>query len=82
VHLQRNTENGGAVTGTIFTLPAGYRPAKDHFLAVYGGAATAAYIQVASNGNVNEFDVPQDSVGLTNISFRAGLWRLSFTAHL
>jgi hypothetical protein len=74
VHLQGNAQNSsGPVTGTIFTLPSGDRPAKNLYFAVYGSEATAAYVQVASNGDVSEFGVAQDFVGLSNISFRAGL---------
>ena len=66
--------SSGPVTGTIFTLPSGDRPAKNLYFAVYGSEATAAYVQVASNGDVSEFGVAQDYVGLSNISFRAGLY--------
>lgn len=73
VHLQGSAENGSSVTGTIFTLPPGYRPAGWIYFAVFGGAGTAAYIEVNSFGNVGEFDTPQKFVGLSNITFRAGL---------
>ena len=74
VHLQGNAETiGSAAAGTIFILPPGYRPAASLYFSVYGAAASAAYIQVTSDGHVNEFDLPQTYVGLTNITFRAGL---------
>ncbi len=74
VHLQGNASNSlGSVADTIFTLPAGYRPAGDLYFAVYGYSSTAAYIQIMNDGEVVEFNVPQAYVGLSNITFRAGL---------
>jgi hypothetical protein len=50
VHLQGNVSTGGSPdTGTIFTLPAGYRPAGNLFFAAYGSSGTAAYVAVLSD---------------------------------
>jgi len=74
VHLQGSASySGSAVTGTIFTLPPGFRPAGALYFPAYGSAGSAAYIEVMSNGDVVEFDAPQDYVGLSNITFLAGL---------
>jgi hypothetical protein len=73
VHLQGSANNAGAVTGVIFTLPAGYRPAAPLYFAVFGAAGTAAYVAVGNNGTVSEVDVAQSFVSLSNVTFRAGL---------
>jgi hypothetical protein len=73
VHLQGSVSHNGAATGTIFTLPTGYRPAGNLFFAAYGNGGTAAYVQVMSDGEVVEFSPAQAYVGLSGISFRAGL---------
>ena len=74
VHLQGNAETGsGTDNGTIFTLPAGYRPAGNLYFAVYGAGGSAAHIVVSTGGDVGIFGPSQSFVGLTNITFRAGL---------
>ena len=74
VHLQGNAANSnGAHEGTIFTLPAGYRPAKTIYFSVYGSGGSAAYVQVASDGTVSEYSPAQGYVGLSNVTFRPGL---------
>jgi hypothetical protein len=73
VHLQGSAGNAKLSTGTIFTLPSGYRPAKDLYLAVYGSGGSAAYVQVTSSGDVNVIGPSQNYVGLTNVTFRNGL---------
>ena len=73
VHLQGNAETSiGTDNGTIFTLPPGYRPAGTLYFSVYGAGGSAEYIQVDASGNVILFSA-QGYVGLTNITFRAGL---------
>jgi len=74
VHLQGNAANSnGAHEGTIFTLPAGYRPAKIIYFSVYGSGGSAAYVQVASDGTVSEYSPAQGYVGLSGVTFRPGL---------
>ncbi len=74
VHLQGNAANSnGPQEGTIFTLPAGYRPAKNLYFAAYGNGGTAAYVQVMSDGEVVAFSVAQAFVGLSEVTFRPGL---------
>lgn len=73
VHLQGNTSHSGATSATVFTLPAGDRPAKDLYFAVYGAGGTAAFMVVTSDGAVSPFGPSQSFLGLTNITFRAGL---------
>jgi hypothetical protein len=73
VHVQGNAANVNPTTGTIFTLPAGYRPAKDLYFAVFGSGGSAAFVQVTSNGDVTVFGPAENYVGLTNITFRNGL---------
>jgi len=73
VHLQGNTGNVNPTTGTIFTLPVGYRPAKDVYLSVYGGGGTVAAVQITSGGDVNVFGPAENYVGLTNVTFLSGL---------
>jgi hypothetical protein len=73
VHLQGNAYNPNTVNGTIFTLPPGYRPKGEIYFAAYGSNGSAALVAVYSNGNVDEFGAPRSYVGLSNITFRAGL---------
>jgi hypothetical protein len=74
VHIQGNTSHTGASANTVFTLPAGYRPAKDLYLAVYGAGGTSAFIGILSDGSVTPaFGPAQTFLGLTNVTFRAGL---------
>jgi len=73
VHLQGNAGNVNPSTGTIFTLPSGYRPAKDLYLAVYGSGGSDAFVQVTSSGAVNVTGPSETYVGLTNVMFRNGL---------
>jgi hypothetical protein len=73
VHLQGNASHTPAVSTTIFTLPPGDRPAKNLFFAAYGNSGTAAYVLVATDGEVSETSVAQGYVGLSTVSFRAGL---------
>jgi len=73
VHIQGNTSHSGASSNTVFTLPAGYRPAKYLYFAVYGAGGTSAFMVVQSDGIVAPFGPAQSFLGLTNITFRAGL---------
>ena len=87
VHFQGSAANGvvfakrrgmsahqGTISAsTLFTLPAGYRPNGNLWFAAYGGAGSAAYIEVASNGNVMEVFGSNTYIGLGNITFRAGV---------
>jgi len=73
VHIQGNAAHSGAASTTIFTLPPGYRPAKNIYFSAYGNGSTAAYVQVMSDGEVVEFNVAQAFVGLSTVTFRAGL---------
>jgi hypothetical protein len=73
VHLQGNAANVNPSTNTIFNLPTGYRPAKDLYFAVYGSGGSAAYVQVASSGDVTVIGPAQNYVGLSNITFKQGL---------
>src|SRR4051794_6336999 len=73
VHVQGNTSHSGLSGSAVFTLPAGYRPAKDLYFAVFGAGGTSAFIGVLSDGTVAPFGPAQTFFGLTNISFRAGL---------
>jgi hypothetical protein len=73
VHLQGSAGNVNPSTGTIFTLPAGYRPAKDLYLSVFGSNGTQAAVQITSAGAVNVFGASETFIGLTNVTFRSGL---------
>jgi hypothetical protein len=73
VHLQGAAANSTATTGPIFTLPSGYRPAGNLWLAVYGNGQTPAYIEIQSDGTVSLVGDSQLYVGLTGVTFRAGL---------
>jgi hypothetical protein len=72
VHIQGSTANPGS-SGTVFTLPAGYRPTKNLYFAVYGAGGSIAFVQVTDTGDVNPFGGSTTFLGLTNITFRAGL---------
>jgi hypothetical protein len=73
VHLQGSAAKVSPSTGTIFTLPSGYRPAKNLYFAAYGDGGSAAYVQITSSGAVNVIGPAQNYVGLSNISLREGL---------
>jgi hypothetical protein len=73
VHLQGNAGNVNPSTSTIFNLPTGYRPAKNLYFAVYGAGGSAAYVQVASSGDVTVIGPAQNYVGLSNVTFKEGL---------
>jgi len=73
VHIQGNAGNVTPTTGTIFTLPSGYRPAKNLYFAVYGSGGSAAYAQITASGNVTLIGPAQNYAGLSNITFRDGL---------
>ena len=71
VHLQGVVNSGTA--GTIFQLPAGYRPAKSGYFPASQAAGVYAEATVNSNGNVgrNSFVSPSGSFYLEGITFRA-----------
>jgi hypothetical protein len=74
VHLQGNTHNGSPSSSKVFTLPVGYRPAKDIYFGVFGAGGTVAFVAVESDGTVApEVGPAQTFLGLTNVTFRAGL---------
>jgi hypothetical protein len=73
VHLQGSAANVNPTTGTIFTLPAGYRPAKDLYFAVFGADGTTAAVQITGTGEVNVFGPAEKYVGLSNVTFLNGL---------
>jgi hypothetical protein len=73
VHLQGNAGNVNPSTSTIFNLPTGYRPTKDLYFAVYGAGGSAAYVQVASDGDVTVIGPAQNYVGLSNVTFKEGI---------
>jgi hypothetical protein len=68
-----SAHNKAVIVNTLFTLPAGYRPNGDLWFAAYGGAGSAAYIEVASNGTVMEVYGSDTYIGLGNITFRAAV---------
>jgi hypothetical protein len=73
VHLQGSAEHTVAATGTIFTLPAGYRPAGPIWVTDYGAGDSTAYVNIKPDGTVNEDGIGQTYVSLTSVTFRAGL---------
>ena len=75
VHLQGTAFDPNApAIGLIFRLPVGYRPVYNLYFAAYGDSSTAAAsVIVFDNGKVKVITTPQNIVGLSNITFRAGL---------
>lgn len=73
VHLQGNTHNSSLSSGSVFTLPAGYRPAKDIYFSVFGAGGTIAFVSIESDGKVSPIGPSQTFLGLTNVVFRGGL---------
>jgi hypothetical protein len=76
VHLRGVVDLGGSST-TIFTLPAGYRPAAtEEFGAILDTAGTALILVTAGGGvNVDFVNSPTTphNLSLSQISFRAGV---------
>ena len=69
VHL-KGTLDGGTAGTTAFTLPVGYRPAKNSEFAIGGaGAATAAdvFLFVLANGEVHQ-DAPVPATRVSTAS--------------
>jgi hypothetical protein len=72
VHLRGAAKNGTAGT-SIFTLPAGYRPAKTLGFPIAAGASTSA-LEVTSAGAVGPYGaVGNTYISLNGISFKAEL---------
>jgi hypothetical protein len=61
----------GGTTGTVFTLPPGYRPAKNMLLLAWRAVPGSSAVVVFPNGNV---DVQEgtSSLSLEGLSWRAG----------
>jgi hypothetical protein len=76
VHLQGLAS--GPQTGTVFTLPDGYRPGTTHYMNVAtsspssSGANYVGRLSIDTAGNVSELDGGGSFVSLENIEFRAG----------
>lgn len=73
VHVQGSAEHTGASTATIFTLPPGYRPAKDLYFAIYGGPDTTTLAVTATGAVTPSAAAGTAFAGLSNVTFRAGL---------
>jgi len=77
VHLRGNLKNlGGTNMGVdtkVFTLPAGYRPAKQYafITAAYQGSSPVVRIDVSSAGGVYVRTTYGSTIFLDGISFRA-----------
>jgi hypothetical protein len=65
----RGTVSGG--TGTIFTLPANYRPSDNMFFSTTGNGAVARILITATTGVVSLFSGAEPNVDLSCISFIA-----------
>ena len=76
VHLRGGVALGGSTT-TIFTLPAGYRPAATEEFSAVLDTAGSALILVTAAGDVNLLFINSPSIphtlSLSQISFRAGV---------
>jgi hypothetical protein len=74
VHLEGAAVHSGASTETIFTLPAGYRPASglDEDFAVAAFAGNAGTLEVGRGGAVSFVGTGYPFVSLNGVSFRAG----------
>jgi hypothetical protein len=74
VHLRGIAVRCGAAGGTIFTLPAGYRPGKQEIHAAWSSGANAVRLQIQGNGVVEPLPaaiVPAGSwLSLDGITFR------------
>jgi hypothetical protein len=57
---------------TVFTLPAGYRPAANLFFALAVGGTGAGNVQASSNGEIKTF-LPKEAnpCGLDEVIFKA-----------
>ena len=71
LHLQGSAKTSvPGATGTIFTLPSGYRPLGNLHFSVYGSSVSSpAYIKITSGGDVDVLTA-QDYVDLSSITFR------------
>ena len=71
VHLRGLVKSGGTAS-TIFTLPAGYRPAANElFLVASGTTPTFAQIAIDTAGGVVFLNGSNGYVSLSGITFRA-----------
>ena len=71
VHLKGTLSGIGPSPITAFTLPAGYRPAKEmRFGVASTGPTDTLYIQ--PNGDVQTDDTAGEDIGLDGVTFRAG----------
>lgn len=72
VHLQGLVASG-TIGAVMFTLPAGYRPAKSHLYAVNAGSSSGR-VDVRNDGTVFiQQTVSNSYVGIGNIIFKAEL---------
>lgn len=71
VHLSGLVAINGTQSGTIFTLPAGYRPTGQLIFLVMSGSGPAR-MDVMTNGNVSIATAVPGWISTNSISFRAG----------
>jgi hypothetical protein len=74
VHLVGDFGSAAGRSLTIFTLPAGYRPAVSERFMVYANGDTGPYgtMRVDSDGTVNCFSCGTSNVVINGITFRTG----------
>ncbi|HEX6904127.1 MAG TPA: hypothetical protein VF789_30735 [Thermoanaerobaculia bacterium] len=72
VHLRGLVKDGG---GTIFTLPEGYRPARQELFGVATRENTIGRIDVLVDGQVSMTAGNKDWISLDGITFQAGFTR-------
>jgi len=71
IHL-KGVVKSGTVDTTIFTLPVGYRPAKEGIFSANGGGITHVRLDISTTGGVGTISSSINSdISLDGISFRA-----------
>ncbi len=72
VHLRGLVKNGSVGNSyTIFTLPAGYRPAGRELLCVMTNSNASGRVDIETNGRVIPYSVNNGWVSLDSLTFRA-----------
>jgi hypothetical protein len=72
VHLEGAAQHTGGSTTTIFTLPAGYRPASDTDFAVGVFGPAAGVLSIEPDGTLSVVGGATTFVSLEGVTFRAG----------
>lgn len=71
VHLMGLAQGAGKTSNFVTTLPAGYRPAKNHIYLALVHGDVAGRVNVYADGRIEVASAPAGYASLTGITFRA-----------